>query len=228
MQAEKQTLAGTVATQILHRIDQEGLKPGDLLPSEAQLGASLGVSRVVVREAVKVLEGQGVVEPRSGRGTSIRAADGVPLKGYFDHVIRTNSAGIVELMEVRAGLETFGCRLAARRRTNSEAREITRLAQEMRLHLDNLEAFADLDVAFHLAIANSARNSLLTSLMTSIRASMRGAILAGLQKREGTNEIIHVQELHERIANAIAAGNVDAAAEAMANHFSEAVEALVE
>ena len=226
--SDKQTLSGRVAGQILGHIDSEGLRPGSPLPSEANLGERLSVSRVVVREALKVLEGQGIIEVVGGRGATIREADGRLLKVYFDHVIRTSGDGIVELMEVRQGIETFGARLAAQRRSAVEARTIGRLAGEMNDALDDFNRFADLDVEFHMAIANAARNTLLSSLMVSIRESMRGAMLAGLQKWKGTDQVDRVQRLHMEIAVAIQSGEPEAAAMAMSKHFSEAVEVLIE
>lgn len=225
--ADKQTLCGRVAGQIIGQIEAQNLRPGNPLPSEATLGEQLGVSRVVVREALKVLEGRGVVDIVGGRGAVIREADGEPLKAYFDHVLRTNSEGIVELMEVRQGVETFGARLAAQRRSPGEARQISRLAEEMNATLDDFERFADLDVEFHIAIAIAAHNSLQSSLMVSMRESMRGAVLTGLGKRTGFDQIARVQQLHVEIASAIQAADPEAAAVAMSRHFSEAVEALV-
>lgn len=225
---DKQTLSGRVTGQIIGHIEAEGLRPGSALPSEASLGERLGVSRVVVREALKVLEGQGIIEILGGRGAIIRQADGQLLKVYFDHVIRASNDGIVELTEVRQGIETFGAQLAAQRRSAVEARAIGRIAGEMNGALGDLDRFADLDVEFHIAIANAAHNSLQSSLMVSIRESMRGAILAGLQKRQNTDEIDRVQRLHVEIATAIQAGDPGTAAIAMSNHFTEAVEALIE
>lgn len=225
---DKQTLSGRVAGQIIGHIESEGIKPGSALPSEAALGAQLGVSRVVVREALKVLEGQGVVQVHSGKGAVIREADGQLLKSYFDHVIRSSSDGIVELMEVRSGVETFGARLAAQRRSAVEARQISKLAIELSSAIGDFERFADLDVEFHIAIANAAHNTLQSSLMVSIRESMRGAILAGLRKRANTDQIDRVQRLHVEIARAIMTGDPNAAAIAMSNHFTDAVEVLIE
>lgn len=226
--AEKQTLSGRVAGQIIGQIESEGLRPGSALPSEAALGASLGVSRVVVREALKVLEGQGVVQIQGGKGAVIREADGKLLQVYFDHVIRSSSDGIVELMEVRSGVETFGARLAAQRRSAVEARQISKLAIDLSSAVGDFERFADLDVEFHIAIASAAHNTLQSSLMVSMRESMRGAILAGLRKRENTDQIDRVQRLHVEIAQAIQAGDAAAAAIAMSNHFSDAVEVLIQ
>lgn len=228
LSSDKQTLSGRVADQIISHIEAEGLRPGSALPSEASFGERLGVSRVVVREALKVLEGQGIIEILGGRGAIIRQADGQILRVYFDHVIRASNDGIVELMEVRQGIETFGARLAAQRRSAVQARAISRIASEMNDAIGDLDRFADLDVEFHIAIANAAHNALQSSLMVSIRESMRGAILAGLQKRQNTGEVDHVQRLHMEIATAIQAGDPDAAAVAMSNHFTEAVEALIE
>lgn len=222
------TRAGGAAELILGRIAADGLAPGDPLPSEARLVSELGVSRVVVREALKILEGQGIVEPHGGRGTLVRRPGLRPLVAYFGHIVRTDDAGIVELMELRSGLEAFGVRLAAQRRTPAEASAIARLARAMREDIDDVGRFAERDVAFHLAIADAARNALLGALMASIRQAMREAILAGLARRRDRAELVRVQDLHEEIAAAIQATDPDRAAAGMDRHFREAVAALVQ
>ncbi len=226
--ARRPTRAGSAVERIVARIDAERLAPGDPLPSEARLMSDLGVSRVVVREALKMLEGQGVVEARGGRGTVVRRPDMVPLLTYFAHVVRVDDNSLVELMELRAGLEVFGARLAAQRRTAAEARDIARTAREMREALHDFDRFAERDVAFHIAIAAAGRNALLSALMVSIREAMRGAVLAGLKRRRGDLELARVQELHEEIAAAIMANDADRAATTMDRHFREAVAALVQ
>ncbi len=100
--------------------------------------------------------------------------------------------------------------------------------EDMRPQLDQPETYADLDVPFHLLIAQSTQNSLLYYLVNSIRDALRDMIREGLRYRINSEERKLVQLAHEHIVEAIAASDPDAAAKAMAFHFDDAIRAIFE
>src|SRR5512142_1357307 len=110
------TLAEQVTDNLLSFIEAQHLKPGDLLPSETSLGNSFGVSRPVVREALKNLEGKGIIEIVNGKGALIRPIDSDPLRLFFHGAMQTEICNLRVLIEVRKGREVRAAIVAAQRR----------------------------------------------------------------------------------------------------------------
>src|SRR5579875_964883 len=131
----RETLAERATASLLDYIQARDLQPGALLPSEASLMAQLGVSRAVIREAIKSLQGQGLVEVINGKGAIVRAADPRTLHTFFARAVQMRHDTILELMEVRRGLEVECAMLAAARRTDQELAGLERTAADMRAHL---------------------------------------------------------------------------------------------
>lgn len=220
------TLADQVADRLLEYIETQHLKPGDLLPSETSLVASFGVSRPVIREALKSLAGKGMIEIVNGKGALIRPIDNDPLRLFFQRAMQMEYGTILELMEVRKGLEIQSAMLAAERRDEQDLEAIRQILHAMRNHLGDLEAFTRLDVAFHLSIAAASHNTLMVALIESIRDALRNTISAGLQSRGQSLQFEKIQLAHEQLYETLVEGNVQAAVQAMAQHFDEAILAM--
>ena len=213
---------------LTERIEAEALRPGDRLPTTAVLTKEYGVSRPVVREALKILEGRGVIEMSSGRSAVIRPVTGEVLRSYFSRAMTVEHNNSLDILEVRYGIEVQCARLAAERRSEEELAGLQAMVREMRSQLDQPETYADLDVSLHLLIAQSTRNTLLYQLVHSIRNALRDMIREGLAQRLTIQELELVQIAHERLVEAIAASDPDAAAQAMAFHFDDAIRAIFE
>ncbi len=220
----RETLAEQIAQRLVQFIESQDLQPGELLPSETKLSEDFGVSRPVVREALKALAAQGVIEIVSGKGAIVRPVDDKLLRLFFRRAIQFDHATLIQLMEVRASIEVQSAMLAAQRRTPEELGRILDTVKAMRKHLDNLDAYADLDVEFHLLIASATHNPVLYHLISSIRDSLKDAIMAGLRRRDTKEQLERVQVLHEMIATAIERGDKHEAGQAMTQHVGEAVQ----
>jgi GntR family transcriptional repressor for pyruvate dehydrogenase complex len=220
------TLADQVRDRLLDYIEAQHLKPGDLLPSETSLAASFGVSRPVIREALKSLAGKGIIEIVNGKGTQIRPIDSDSLRLFFKRAVQMEYGTLLELMEVRKGLEVQSAILAAQRRDEKDLQGLREVVQSMREHTGDLEAFTLLDVEFHLRIAAAAHNTMLASLVESIRDALQNTIAAGLQSRGQDLQIENIQHAHEQLLETLVEGNVQAAMEAMTRHFDEAIIAM--
>ena len=133
-----------------------------------------------------------------------------------------------DVLEVRYGIEMQSARLAAARRTPAELAELQKLVAQMRVAIDDPEIYADLDVEFHLLIAEAAQNSLLYYLVSGIRDAFRDVVREGLRHRLNSGERKLVQIAHEQIVQKIAAQDADGVAEAMAFHFDDALRAIFE
>lgn len=219
-----QTRTDLVAAQLMQYIESAGLLPGNRLPAEARLAEEFGVSRPVVREAIRDLTGKGVVQVVNGRGAIIRPVEIGPLQGFFDRAMLVGSDGtVIELMEVRRGLEISSAILAAGRRDDADVARLTELTRAMAENVDDDERYVDLDVEFHVQIAKATGNTMMGLLVESIREALRKAVRRGLQPRHEHAEREQVQNLHEDILRAIAAGDAEAAGTAMSRHFDVAI-----
>src|SRR5690554_2390554 len=132
------TLAEQVTERLLEYIEAQKLTPGCLLPSETSLAASFGVSRPVIREALKNLEGKGIVEIVNGKGAYIRPIDPNPLRLFFQRAVQMERGTILELMEVRKGLEVQAAALAAQRRNEQDLQSIGKVVEGMRQNMHDL------------------------------------------------------------------------------------------
>jgi DNA-binding FadR family transcriptional regulator len=210
----------------LKYIESEHLRPGDILPSETSLADSFGVSRPVIREALKNLEGKGVLDIINGKGALIRPIDSDPLRLFFQRAMQMEQSTILELMELRRGLEVQAAVLAAQRRTDKDLQGIAAIVQSMRENMSDLDRYAELDVELHLCIAAASHNSMLAYLVESIRDSLHNSINAGFKSRGAALQLDPIQHTHELLYQTLVDGNVDAAMHAMEQHFDEAIASM--
>lgn len=220
----RETLSDQIAKQLMDYIVATDLQPGDLLPSENKLADNFGVSRSVVREAMRSMAAQGVIEVVSGKGAIVRPVDDSLLLIFFQRAIDVGQGSGVELIEIRKPLEVQSAMLAAQRRTPEEAASILQTVARMGHQLDNLENYAELDVKFHLLIAAAAHNQLLYHLISSIRTLLHDVVLTGLQRRERREQLERIQTIHQTIAQAIDQGDPATAGNTMTIHFDEAIQ----
>ncbi len=220
------TLADQVAERLLEYIEDQHLHPGDLLPSETSLVSSFGVSRPVIREALKNLEGKGIIEIVNGKGALIRPVDSDPLRLFFKRAMQMESGAMLELMEVRKGLEVQSAVLAAQRRNEKDLAAIQRVLCAMRENMNDLDAYTRLDVEFHLCIAAASHNTMMVSLVETIRDALRNTIIAGLKSRGPALHLESIQQTHELLFQTLVDGNIQAANDAMLRHFDEAIVAM--
>lgn len=219
------TLSERAASQLVEFIQAE-MTPGDVLPAEARLAERLGVSRPIVREALKSLQGQGIVEVMNGKGAVVRSLSNGILTSYFSRAIQINQASILELMDVRRGLEFESARLAAQHRSEEQLEQMQSIVRQMQSALDDPQTYSELDVQLHILIAQASQNKVLVHLVESLREALREASLSGLQHRRTRGELVRVQELHEMLVRHIGKKDIKQAARTMALHMDEAIAAL--
>lgn len=219
----RQTLSDQIVSQLTEFIVSENLQPGDLLPAEIKLAEEFGVSRPVVREALRSMAAQGAIEVISGKGAIVQPVDDTLLRLFFQRAIDVGNSSFVELMEVRKPLEVQCATLAAQRRTDDEATGIIKLSEAMGKQLDNLDTYAELDVEFHLLVAAATHNQLLYHLISSIRNLLKDVVREGLQRRDSRQQIERIQVVHRAIGQAIEQENAAEAGQHMTTHFDEAL-----
>jgi DNA-binding transcriptional regulator YhcF (GntR family) len=133
---ERSSLAEQAVQSLLQHIQETRPGPGAALPSEARLGELLGVSRTVVREALRTLKGMGVVEIANGKSPTVRRdLDASALGIYFSRALQVLDNSTEDLMDVRASLEGRAAVLAALRRTPEQLDRMSELVVRMQAQL---------------------------------------------------------------------------------------------
>lgn len=222
----RETLAEQVADGLIALIEEEALAPGTLLPSEATLAQEFGVSRPVIREALKVLAAKDVVAIANGKGAIVRPISSDPLQDYFLRALRVRHATMVELLEVRRGIEVESAALAAKRRTAAQLSELEQALAAMRDYVADRDEYRRIDIKFHLLVAAASHNTLLFHLVESMRGPMQDSMRAVSRHRITAEQNAVAITAHARIVNAIAAGDANEAGRAMAAHFDEGIRLL--
>lgn len=175
----RENLSQQTAQELYRRIVAERtLAPGEKLPNEVELSRSLGVSRTTLREAIRTLADQGVLEVRRGRGTFVSPE--VEKIGDFGFGALDRVKGqLRDLFELRSLMEPPMAALACRRATAEELERILERGAEVerciRLGLDRTEA----DREFHTAIVRSTHNEFMMRLLPIIAQAVETAVSTG-------------------------------------------------
>lgn len=207
-----------IASYLRDSIVTGRLAAGAKLPSERSLSEDFGVSRPVVREVLRGLSEQGLVEIQPARGTFVKAPEAVDGARSLDVLYRRKDATVRELMEVRLMLETQSARLAALHATSSEVRAMRWCLDEFAKAGHVLEE-AQLDLAFHALVIKASHNTVFDIIYGSISPLVFELMLRSLSDH-------HVKSagapLHEQLWTAIRDHDPDAAAAIMADHLTMA------
>ncbi len=220
-QLTRETLPEQVARHLLRYITEEKLQPGDLLPSVASLASEFGVSRPVIREALKSIAALGVIEIVKGKGALGKKLDGDLLQIFFQRTMQTDPGSLVALMQVRMPLEMQGAALASLHRTEEDVRQMEELVCELRENIHRPDRYITLDTAFHESISRASQNPILYALISAIRNAVKESMAALRAKREAYGRLGEEQKSHEAILEAIKSGNPDTARRAMDAHLTE-------
>ena len=205
-----------VAERIRRAIHIGAYLPGDKLPPERMMAQQLGVSRTTVREAIRVLEGEGYVISRRGAHGGILVLDQVENEERIRPLLAEKLPEIEEIFDYRTSVEGAAARLAADRRTDEDLAILQRAYDVMAADRET-RRFRAADNAFHLAIADAARNRLMRQAIEDARAEMWVPIDRLISKVFLTANRHHVQ-----ILDAIRARNPDAAQKAVVDHLETA------
>jgi GntR family transcriptional repressor for pyruvate dehydrogenase complex len=217
------TPVSEVARRLMDLFTSGSLQPGTRLPPERHLAATLGVGRSAVREALAALEILGIVDVRPGSGTYLRGMASELLPQTLRWGLLIGQKSTVELLELRSGLEIYVARLAAARAGDIELAAVGRHLERMRADIGNLTAFARADLDFHNALAAAAGNDTLVDLLHVVRSLLQ--VYADRAVHDEAEALIAVEE-HDVVYRAVAQGDEDAAASAMAVHMATASQRL--
>ncbi|GAB3208385.1 FadR/GntR family transcriptional regulator [Marinactinospora thermotolerans] len=194
-------------------IREARLGPGDRLPAERELSATLGVSRASLSQALVALEVQGVIDVRHGDGAIVRRT---VAEEQVLALLRDRDNRRAEIIEARQALEVKLAELAAQRRTEADLADIDAALEHMRAEVRRGGRGVEGDERFHAAVTHAARSRLLARMMAEISPMIAETRLESLSQPERPTASLAG---HERIADAIRAGDPRRAADAMRAHL---------
>lgn len=208
-----------IAEQIKQRILRGELRTGDRLPTENELAEQFGASRTAIREAMKTLAQQGLIDTRPGRGAMVINATAQAMRHSLELLMRVEHAGgSADVMEVREMLEPEIAALAARRATQDQVTAMQEAVQAMDASLQDADAYIAADNQFHRALAQGTQNVLVLALVDSIVD-----LLSGQRKQIFAVEggPVRGQLNHKRLLDAIRHHDPEAARQAMCDHLQQ-------
>jgi len=211
------TLVEQVSLQLAQMFTNGSGFAGDKILAERNLAAQLGVSRNVLREAIKRLEMQGLLEIRQGKGTRIVHKLHKPITAALSLLVPDETERIQQLFEVRLILEPETARSAALNATEHDLLKIT-AAHKTLQDATTIEDATTADMHFHKAIAEASGNRILLLVIESLSELLAESQRIGFQTIEKSQPIPR----HQEILDAITSHDGDAAAKAMATHILEA------
>ncbi|MBD3845564.1 FadR family transcriptional regulator [Bosea sp. SSUT16] len=216
-------ISDQVADYIVRLIFEEGLGPGDALPSESELARQFEVSRPAVREATNALAGRGLITVSSGRSPTVLALAQAPFANLMNHGLAIGQVRMLDVMNVRRGLEEVAAELAALNRSPEQAAELERLAAALGAARGDVETFWRLDIQFHKTLAEASGNHLLASLLAGISEVASRSTRSGLSLARNAEEWGVIIEVHLETAAGVVAGDPGRARAGMAAHFASAI-----
>jgi GntR family transcriptional repressor for pyruvate dehydrogenase complex len=220
---EQKTLAAQATEYLESLIIEGGLAEGAALPSQAEIAARLGVSRLVVREATKTLEARGLIKAQQGKRLVVAPISVAPLRHFFELALRRDADAAVQLVEARKAIEVHTARLAAQHATADDLAALVSCLEQLSAAVA-LDDFVEADIRFHAALAKMSRNSILAELVTALeeplRASRAKSVQGALKRGVSLESSV---DAHRAIHAAVAAHDPEEAAAAMNHHLNEAL-----
>ncbi|WP_189268393.1 FadR/GntR family transcriptional regulator [Streptomyces fuscichromogenes] len=217
-------LAHAVVESLTDAIVSGTLPPGSALPVEPELCETFGVSRITIREAVKSLEGKGLVRARQGSGTTVTQSEEWNLLDpvVLAATVRHDDELVVldQLVGVRSALEAQMAAQAAELATDDDLRAVQRLLGQLDEEIATPARFVETDVSFHDRIMQASRNRLGRSIIRTVHTQARGTFLY-----TGTPDVHACEQAnaeHRQVAERLLARDPQGAADAMTAHIEAA------
>lgn len=225
----REAISDQITDRILSLIRERRLQPGDKLPPERDLATSLGVSRATLREALRSLAIMNVVELKHGSGTYVTSLEPNLLVENFALVFSLTHNSFLQLIEARRVIEPGATALTANNITDEGILQLEQiLLNSWKCLPANPEVFPELDIEFHVKIAELSGNALLSRIM---QALTRMSIASS--QRTATSDIGYSQHrieravrMHEGILDAIKSRDALTASQRMSDHLASVQDTL--
>ena len=211
-------LAGILREKIL-----EGhLNAGMPLPNERDLGTQAGLSRASVREALRILEGEGLISTRVGRngGSEVARPSSASIERSVGIFIRGQRIRLEAVLETRSAIEPPSARFAALHRTDADLDAMEKCHETLRnaSEAGDIPGYVRANLDWHVQVVRASHNELLIAFISAVSQSVYLATdLDGFNSTAVRNAVIRA---HRRVMDAIQAGDGDAAARRMGRHVA--------
>lgn len=210
------TLRERILGEIRDYIARGKLKPGDPLPTEQHFADQLGVSRTVVREAMKGLESLGLVEARTRRGYRLKEVDLDGIVNALWFIVEADPSVLPEVVEAHRIIQLQALPLVVERATEADWARLQELNHRMEQEVEREGIPAELDEAFHTALAEASHNRPLARFEEVVGRFLRiprTRLFSNLREAEKA-----VKE-HDRLIKALQKGQVEEAREILEKHL---------
>jgi GntR family transcriptional repressor for pyruvate dehydrogenase complex len=206
------------------------LKPGEALPAEARLAARFGVSKQVVREAMRQLAALGILHVGQGRATRVvEALDAQPLARFWRFAAGGTRAGLAEAVELRRIIEPQVARLAALHATPEGLAHLRAILDRMAETMGDIPRWITADLDFHDHLAALSGNRLVRLQVHGLRPVIEEVMrLFNAREPRGPADWQATWERHRLVVDTIAARDAEATEQAMLAHFAAAETAIAE
>jgi GntR family transcriptional repressor for pyruvate dehydrogenase complex len=218
----------TLATQLRERILGGEFPEDTPLPPERELVVQTKMSRTTVREALRILEVQGLVRIKTGRsgGAFVQKPGTESVASSVNLLIRGRQIRMTALLETRESIEPQCARLAAKYRTDADLDRLDAANEAISVETGSLESFLQANVDWHIAVADASHNELLTGFMRALsRAIYASTDNKGFVDTEVRQTTVRA---HRSITKAIRDRDPDAAVRRMERHVHAYAEAVLE
>lgn len=211
------SLSSQIAEELKEKIVNKEFNIGDKLPNENILSQELNVSRTTLREAIRILVTQNLLEIRRGKGTFVINND---LDIYQLNKLNNTSSDLKDLLELRLIIEPMAVYYATNRATDKEIENILYYGKEVEKKILNNEDRSNEEQYFHNAIAKASHNAFIKDLMPIINKAINKAVIL-------SKEFDKINELtlrdHQMIMDFMKARNADGAKASMELHIINAL-----
>jgi len=213
----RQSIGEQVFEQLKELIINNEWKKGEKIPSENELAASFGVSRITVRQALQKLTALGLIETRFGEGSFIKeTAPGISMNQLIP-IAYLNENSLQEILEYRKVIEGNVAELAAQKASPEEIEKLEEAYKRMEQVKDDLEKFSKADLKFHLLLANMTGNSLIIQTFHIFNDVLDRAFSQIVSKRGNTAGIYY----HKLLLEAVKSRNSSQAKRIMDEHMED-------
>lgn len=215
-----QRASDLLADELRSTILEGGLRGSTRLPSQQELMRQTGLGRSTVREALKMLEAEGLVTLQTGRsgGPRVRTLEVDDVVQTMRVFVQGQRIDLRMLLETRQAVEPFGAASAARRATPEELDELDHLHAGLVESRADPEAFLDANVRWHLAVVRASHNPLLVAFETAI-AEIVHAGMTATETRLEAQTVEDTIAAHAKVLEKIRLRDEDGAARAMTRHL---------
>lgn len=197
------------------------VQPGDKLLGERELSVQLGVSRPILREALRALAMLGVVEIRHGAGTIVRRPDVSILGDFFAFTVHQHGSLIEDVLQARIAIECQAIRLACTRATLTDLERLRTMVDGIAATIDDPVAGGLADHSFHQALVDAARSETLSTLYGAIGSLLLRSHRDRRESVFGTEDgRLYLVDHHRRVFEALAAGDPRRADDLLREHFA--------